>query len=74
MIDAGCRNTLIRREAAQGGFMYKTGAMCGAQGPEVGEVLALLAAEDGDVAQPGALVPLPQRIERLRAWLAAAQQ
>ena len=40
-------------------------------GPDVGEILALLAAEDGDVAAPGALVPLPQRMERLRAWLAA---
>jgi hypothetical protein len=45
----------------------------GVQGPEVGQILALLALEDGDVAEEGALVRLPARMETLRAWLAEAQ-
>lgn len=40
------------------------------QGPEVGDQLAVLAAEGGAVAEAGALVPLAARIEALRAWLA----
>jgi glutamyl-tRNA synthetase len=44
-----------------------TGSM---QGPDVGEQLALLAAEDGDVAEAGAYVPLDARIAALKAWLA----
>ena len=46
-----------------------TGAMAG---PDVGDILALLALEDGDVADRGAYVPLPERIEALRAWAASA--
>ncbi|KAK9819489.1 hypothetical protein WJX81_001785, partial [Elliptochloris bilobata] len=46
-----------------------TGAMAG---PDVGEILALLALEDGDVADRGAYVPLPERIEALRTWAASA--
>lgn len=45
-----------------------TGRMAG---PDVGDVLAMLALEDGDVAEAGAYVALPQRMEQLRAWLAA---
>ena len=45
-----------------------TGRMAG---PDVGEVLSMLALESGDVAEAGAYVPLPQRMEQLRAWLAA---
>ncbi len=45
-----------------------TGSM---SGPDVGEVLAMLALEDGDVADKDAYVPLPQRMEQLRSWLAA---
>ena len=45
-----------------------TGRMAG---PDVGDVLAMLALEDGDVADAGAYVALPQRMEQLRAWLAA---
>jgi glutamyl-tRNA synthetase len=40
-------------------------------GPDVGEVLSMLALEDGDVAEAGALVALPQRMEQLRVWLQA---
>lgn len=40
-------------------------------GPDVGEVLSMLALEDGDVADTAAYVALPQRMEQLRAWLAA---
>jgi glutamyl-tRNA synthetase len=40
-------------------------------GPDVGEVLSMLALEDGDVADMAAYVALPQRMEQLRAWLAA---
>lgn len=43
------------------------------QGPEVGQILALLALEDGDMAEEGALVRLPERMEMLRSWLAEAQ-
>ena len=46
-----------------------TGAMAG---PDVGDILALLALEDGDVADRGAYAPLPERIEALRAWVASA--
>lgn len=45
-----------------------TGRMAG---PDVGDVLAMLALEDGDVVEAGAYVTLPQRMEQLRAWLAA---
>ena len=38
------------------------------------QILALLALEDGDVADRGAYVPLPERIEALRAWAAANSQ
>ena len=38
------------------------------------QILALLALEDGDVADWGAYVPLPDRIEALRAWAAAHSQ
>ena len=40
-------------------------------GPDVGDVLSMLALEDGDVADTAAYVALPQRMEQLRAWLAA---
>ncbi|EFN50451.1 hypothetical protein CHLNCDRAFT_29092, partial [Chlorella variabilis] len=40
-------------------------------GPDVGEVLAMLALEEGDVAEEGAYVALSQRMDQLRAWLAA---
>ena len=40
-------------------------------GPDVGDVLSMLALEDGDVADAAAYVALPQRMEQLRAWLAA---
>lgn len=45
-----------------------TGRMAG---PDVGDVLGMLAQESGDVADAAAYVPLPQRMEQLRAWLAA---
>lgn len=45
-----------------------TGRMAG---PDVGDVLAMLALESGDVADAAAYVQLPQRMEQLRAWLAA---
>jgi hypothetical protein len=41
------------------------------QGPEVGDQLAVLAAASGAVADAGALVPLADRVEALRTWLAA---
>lgn len=42
------------------------------QGPDVGDVLAALALESGsDVADRSSWVPLEQRIEALRAWVAA---
>ncbi len=46
-----------------------TGSMAG---PDVGELLALLALEQGDVAEHGAYVPLAERIAALRAWAASA--
>lgn len=45
-----------------------TGRMAG---PDVGDVLAMLALEQGDVAEEGAYVPVERRMEELRAWLAA---
>jgi glutamyl-tRNA synthetase len=39
------------------------------QGPDVGEVLALLAKENGDVSESGAYVPLSERIAQLKGWL-----
>ncbi|KAI7838189.1 hypothetical protein COHA_008037 [Chlorella ohadii] len=45
-----------------------TGRMAG---PDVGDVLGMLALESGDVADAAAYVQLPQRMEQLRAWLAA---
>lgn len=41
------------------------------QGPDVGELLRMLATEEGDVAEAGAYVALPQRMEALRAHAAA---
>ncbi|KAL4538795.1 hypothetical protein Ndes2526B_g02924 [Nannochloris sp. 'desiccata'] len=38
------------------------------QGPDVGEVLSMLALEDGDVADKSVYVALPERMEKLRAW------
>jgi hypothetical protein len=44
------------------------------QGPDVGDVLAALALESGsDVADRSTFVPLPQRIEVLRGWVAAQE-
>ena len=43
------------------------------QGPDVGEVLSLLALEDGDVADAGAYVALPERMQRLRTWVESQQ-
>ncbi|CAL8466948.1 g6484 [Coccomyxa elongata] len=52
-------------------FMPLRVALTGtSHGPDVADVLALLALEDGDVKEEGALVPLSQRIEILRGWLA----
>ena len=45
-----------------------TGRMAG---PDVGDILCMLALEDGDVADMDAYVPLDKRMEQLRAWLAA---
>jgi hypothetical protein len=39
------------------------------QGPDVGDVLSMLALEDGDVAEAGAYVALPERMQQLRAWV-----
>ncbi len=40
-------------------------------GPDVGELLTALALEGGaDVKDRSLLVPLPQRMEALRSWLA----
>lgn len=45
------------------------------QGPDVGDVLAVLALESGaDVADRATFVPVADRIERLRQWVAAQQQ
>lgn len=41
------------------------------QGPDVGEVLRMLALEDGDAAAGAGYVPLQQRMEKLRAWAAS---
>jgi hypothetical protein len=41
------------------------------QGPDVGDVLATLALEDGDVVDRSSYVPIAARIEQLRAWAAA---
>ena len=38
-------------------------------GPEVGELLALYAKDDGDVAADAGFVQLPARMELLRLWL-----
>lgn len=40
------------------------------QGPEVGEVLMMLSMEDGDLQPGSGFLPLEQRIERLKTWLA----
>ena len=40
------------------------------QGPEVGEVLIMLSMEDGDLQPGSGFLPLGQRIERLKTWLA----
>lgn len=40
------------------------------QGPEVGEVLMMLEMEDDDLQPGSGYVPLSQRIERLKQWLA----
>ena len=40
------------------------------QGPEVGEVLMMLSMEDGDLQPGSGFLPLGQRIERLKTWLA----
>lgn len=40
-------------------------------GPDVGQLLHMLALEDGDVADRAAYVPLPDRMERLRTAMAA---
>ena len=40
------------------------------QGPEVGEVLMMLEMEDDDLQPGSGFVPLSQRIERLKTWLA----
>ena len=39
------------------------------QGPDVGEVLGMLALESGDIAEADVYVTLPERMERLRTWL-----
>lgn len=41
------------------------------QGPDIGDVLALLVLEDGDVTDESAIVSLTQRLDRLRTWAAA---
>lgn len=40
-------------------------------GPDVGQLLHMLALEDGDVLDKAAYVPLADRIERLRTAMAA---
>ncbi len=40
------------------------------QGPEVGEVLIMLTMENDDLQPGSGYVSLPQRIERLKMWLA----
>lgn len=39
------------------------------QGPDVGDVMRLLAMEDGDVQQPHTLIGLDDRMKALRAWV-----
>ena len=39
------------------------------QGPDIAEQLAALTVEKDDVADVSAFVPLPQRMEQLRAWV-----
>lgn len=42
-------------------------------GPDVGELLAALALEGGaDVVDRSSFVPLPQRMEALRAWTSSS--
>jgi glutamyl-tRNA synthetase len=41
------------------------------QGPDVGEVLSILALAEGQVAEEGALMLLPERVAALKAWAAA---
>ena len=41
------------------------------QGPDVGDLLAVLALEDADVADRSSYVPVGARIEELRKWVAA---
>lgn len=43
------------------------------QGPDVGEVLSMLALEDGDVAEAGAYVPLAERMQQLQKWVQSQQ-
>ena len=38
------------------------------QGPDVGELLAALALEDGAVVDKSLLVDLPARLEQLQQW------
>jgi len=42
------------------------------QGPDVGEVLSILALAEGQVAEEGALMLLPERVAALKAWAAEA--
>lgn len=50
-------------------FMPMRVALTGSQhGPEVGEVLRLLALEDGDVKDTSAYVSLEQRMQQLQEW------
>lgn len=50
-------------------FMPMRMALTGSQhGPEVGEVLRLLALEDGDVKDTTSYVSLEQRVQQLREW------
>lgn len=43
------------------------------QGPDVGEVLAMLALESDDVAEQGAYTPLAERMNQLRQWVESQQ-
>lgn len=38
------------------------------QGPDVGDVLAALQLEDGDIVDSSLLVDVPSRIQQLRTW------
>ena len=42
------------------------------QGPDVGEVLSILALAEGQVTEEGALMLLPERVAALKAWAAEA--